>query len=526
MKIVLRYPREQGEGLVEYKSILEVRNKERLDRLASQMKYRLTEGGGEAIYYLGIYDNGLLRGLSEEEEKKSLMVLEKVASILGARIKVIERKRVGRGNVVKVLVRLNREDSPPVQVIISALGNVDAGKSTLIGVLCTGELDDGRGSGMRKIARFMHEIETGRTSSVAVRLLGFGMDDKPTNWDLPNPLDEAQIYLSSNKVIYFVDLGGHERYLRTTLRGVMAKMPDYVMLVVSANNGLLVMGREHLGISAALKIPVFIVVTKIDIVGKPVLDATLEEISETLRKIGKKPKVVRNHSDVSWAASFISSGRVVPIFLVSNVTGEGLGLVNSFLNILPPRKRWRDKLNQSLLMYIDDKFNVKGVGTVVAGFIQGGIVSENDTVYIGPFEDGSWKKVRVKSIHINRLPVSKARAGEEATLALAGIDYNDVEKGMVVLKEKQKPVREFLAKITILRHPTTIKRGYETVFHLYSIRSTVKFVEMEKEPMRTGDSGLVRLCFSYHPWFFKKGERFILRDSRTRAIGSVVEILG
>ena len=519
------YPREQEEGLVEYKSVLDLSSEDRIDRLASQMKYRLMEGGGEAIYYLGVYDNGFLRGLDPEEEERSLDVLRKVASRLGAKIRVVERKTVGNGRIIKVLVRLNREDSPPVQVIVSALGNVDAGKSTLIGVLCTGELDDGRGSGMRKIARFLHEIESGRTSSVAVRLVGFNMEDKPTNWDLPNPLDEAQIYLSSSKVIYLVDLGGHERYLRTTLRGVMSKMPDYVMLVVSANNGLLVMGREHLGISVALKIPVFVVVTKIDIVGKPVLDATLEEIREVLRRISKKPKVVENKDDVYWSASLLPSGRVVPIFLVSNVTGKGLDLLSAFLNLIPPRKRWADKLRDSFQMYIDDIFNVRGVGTVVAGFIQRGVVSENDNVYIGPFRDGSWRRVRVKSIHVSRLPVSKARAGEEATLALAGVGYEEVEKGMVVSKEKKRAVHEFVARITILRHPTTINPGYETVLHLYSVRSTVKFVELEKKPMRTGDTGRVRLRFSYHPWFLESGERFILRDSRTRAIGRILEIV-
>ncbi|RLE89257.1 MAG: hypothetical protein DRJ46_04950, partial [Thermoprotei archaeon] len=242
-----QYPPEKEEGKTEYKLKLTRVSEERLEHLASQMKYRLSEGGGEAFYVLGVSDEGEPLGLTDEELEVSLENLRRVAARLGARVKVVREKRGRRGRVVEVLVRLSREDSPPIHVSITVLGNVDAGKSTLVGVLCTGRLDDGNGAAMARIARFLHEVESGRTSSVSTRFLGFDVEGRVVNYELVHPLDESEIYLSSAKIIAFTDLGGHERYLRTTLRGVMSRLPDYAMLVVGANAGLLKMGREHLG---------------------------------------------------------------------------------------------------------------------------------------------------------------------------------------------------------------------------------------------------------------------------------------
>lgn len=119
----------------------------------------------------------------------------------------------------------------------------------------------------------------------------------------------------------------------------------------------------------------------------------------------------------------------------------------------------------------------------------------------------------------------RASAGQDAALALSGIEYEELEKGMALLDPQREPksIWEIRARITILRHPTTIKRGYQAVLHCGAVRSTVSFVEMEREPMRTGDVGEVTLRFEYHPWYLREGDRFILREARTRAIGRVLE---
>lgn len=56
---------------------------------------------------------------------------------------------------------------------VCVVGNVDSGKSTLVGVLTKGLLDNGRGSSREKVFNFAHEAETGRTSSIAQEIMVF-----------------------------------------------------------------------------------------------------------------------------------------------------------------------------------------------------------------------------------------------------------------------------------------------------------------------------------------------------------------
>jgi GTPase len=70
--------------------------------------------------------------------------------------------------------------------------------------------------------------------------------------------------------VTFIDLCGHEKYLKTTLFGMMGLLPDYVMILVGANMGLSTMTKEHIGIALSLKIPIYVVITKIDIAPKEI----------------------------------------------------------------------------------------------------------------------------------------------------------------------------------------------------------------------------------------------------------------
>ncbi len=75
-----------------------------------------------------------------------------------------------------------------------------------------------------------------------------------------------------------IDLCGHEKYLKTTMLGMVGLVPDYVLIVVGANFGLSRMTKEHLGITLALNIPFFIVITKVDMVKEEILKNTIKDI--------------------------------------------------------------------------------------------------------------------------------------------------------------------------------------------------------------------------------------------------------
>ena len=91
------------------------------------------------------------------------------------------------------------------------------------------------------------------------------------------------------KIVTFLDLCGHEKYLKTTIFGLVAMVPDYSLIIIGANMGISKMTREHLGVSLFLKIPFAIVLTKTDIAPLEILDSTLS----TIRSLIKSPAVKR-----------------------------------------------------------------------------------------------------------------------------------------------------------------------------------------------------------------------------------------
>lgn len=515
--------KEEEEGNVEYKLRFNTVNSERFKKLVTQLVYRLEEGGGEAFYELGLMDDGTPVGLTEEEARETLEVFNKIAKEAGATYRTVRKVKGQKGLIYELHVRRSK-DIPPIEVSMTLMGNVDSGKSTIKGVLITNILDDGDGLAMSQVARYLHEIRMGRSSSVSIHILGFDENGECVN-DLLNVYDESKVYLKSSKVIKMVDLAGHERYLRTTLRGVLGNLPDYSMVVMGANAGPIGSFREHLGIAVALKIPVFIVVTKIDITPKEVLKRSLRDAFRILKMPGvnKVPFLVKDMNDVILAAKHLPHGRVAPVFMTSNVTGEGLNLLKAFLNMLPRRVDWRDKARSDFLLYVDEKFNVSGVGLIVSGLIESGTVSVGDRLLLGPKDDGSYFETKVNSIHLNRVPVRVAFAGQSITLALTHLGYRDIRRGMVLLKNRarERAIWNFEAEVRILHHPTTIKPGYEPVIHLRTIRQTAKLLSSEPETMRSGDIGRAIFRFKKHPEFVRKGDMFVFREGRTRGIGIV-----
>merc|ERR1719327_439758 len=92
-----------------------------------------------------------------------------------------------------------------------------------------------------------------------------------------------EIATTSDKLVTFIDLCGHEGYLKTTIFGLIGLCPDYAMIVVNANAGFQKMTREHLGIALALKIPIFMIITKIDIAPANVYEQNMQMLCKLLK---------------------------------------------------------------------------------------------------------------------------------------------------------------------------------------------------------------------------------------------------
>ncbi|MCY3412556.1 MAG: elongation factor 1-alpha [Candidatus Heimdallarchaeota archaeon] len=520
---------ELDHGNVEYKLNLNhvEDDSDRLHELASQMRFRLYEGRSEAYYYIGVADDGTPSGISNEELEQSIDTLHKVASIAGAKVTVLRTSPGENGMIAEcyVVKQKNPKEIPP-DLRVAMVGNVDAGKSTMVGVLENGELDDGRGAARNRVVRYIHELESGRTSSINTTVIGFDIDGKIINHDKVKTPSDFELLENAIKTISFVDLAGHEKYLKTTIKGLTGQDPNYAMLVVSANQGVLQMTKEHLGLLVALKIPFFIIVTKIDMTPDNVRKNSIGDLKKLLKipGVSRVPMVIKDLDDVVVSVKNIANRSLVPIFKVSTVSGVGLDLLKKFLQLLPITNNINGN-GKSFRAYIDDLFSVTGVGTVVSAMVYSGKVKTNELVYVGPFENGEFRKLRIKSIHYKRVITPEVEAGMHATFALHGIKKSELRKGMVLLDSGSSgATKHFIAEIYVLYHSTTIKKGYSPVIHCKSISQSAKIVSIDKERLRTGDRAIVEFEFLYRPEHLRVGQRVIFREGRTKGIGIITKV--
>jgi GTPase len=465
--------------------------------------------------------------LLEDELEAAVATLQSLATTLECScVKLRERKDV-RGIIAQYLIRRVLGQSDFLEIRVAVVGNVDAGKSTLLGVLTHGELDNGRGHARQKLFRHKHEMESGRTSSVGNDILGFDGEGNVVNKPEHGALDWVKICEKSSKVITFIDLAGHERYLKTTVFGMTGHAPDFGMLMVGANAGIIGMTKEHLGLALALSVPVFVVVTKIDMCPANVLQDNLKMLIRILKSPGcrKVPVMVKTTDDVILSATNFVSERLCPIFQVSNVSGENLELLKIFLNLLTTKMEYHE--NEPAEFQIDDTYSVPGVGTVVSGTTLKGVIRLNDTLMLGPDPLGHFQQIAVKSIHRKRMAVKEVRAGQTASFALKKIKRSQIRKGMVMVSPSLNPQAcwEFEGEILVLHHPTTISSRYQAMVHCGSIRQTASIVKMSKDCLRTGDKAIIHFRFIKHPEYMTPGQRMVFREGRTKAVGNIVRII-
>ena len=421
---------------------------------------------------------------------------------------------------------------------IGVVGNVDSGKSTLVGVLSKGILDNGRGSARLRVFNYAHEANNGRSSSVAQEIMGFKKDGAqifPDRYVQSKNKYWKDVVKDAHKIISLIDLCGHEKYLKTTMYGLVGTKPDYVMIVVGANLDLSKMTKEHLGIVLALEIPFFVVITKTDMVAEEITKTTTEKLQKLLKHkiVNRTPMVIDNNnsSEIDVAVNAIMTNKICPIFKVSNVSEKGLKTLGSFMFKLQARTDIIGDKTDSVEFDIHDNFTVNGVGLVVSGILKKGQLTVGKSLYLGPDKADNYTLVQVKSLHFSRVAVTVVNPGQLCCMSLRTIGKGEVKKdylrkGMVLLEANSVPksVKCFEAKVTVLHHASTIKANYEAMLHCGVIRQTVMLEEMDKNLLRARDEAIIRFKFKYCSEHLTEGRTFLLREGTTKIIGQVIKV--
>lgn len=476
------------------------------------------------------------------------------------------------------------DEKPNYKITSTAIavgGSVDAGKSSLIGVLISSELDDGNGKTRKLVAKHPHEIASGKTSDISTRI--YNIENNPN-------------------AVTLVDLCGHENYFKTTTFGVSGHFPDYAYVIVSANRGILPMTKQHLRLMLSLSVPIIIIVTHVDIVPEEIYKSTVEGITKTCAMFAGKlvtTNFVNGFNDqtkspeeiakletsatetIIKAVTEISDGKqtVFPVLTISNKTGFFINTVKKVLELLPPRQFWLPGgedavLNNKLIklfrislekqkeglssilpkykeftggiFYVDCAFNPPGKGLVVSGINRGDIVKQGDTLFMGPFGK-EFRKVRVKGLHNNNKQVVPTLEDHHRGCINFAVTDNGIEikreqigKGIVLLNSMnmvKNVCYRFKAVITLFTNPThsmTLKTGYSPVIHLYTIRQSARMiidpVENNGQDVITFDGKnttvvIATFKFKQNPEFVEPFNRFVLRSGSIQGIGIVTSIL-
>ncbi len=517
---------ERGEsdgGSVEFKERLSkdvhLRD-ERFESLAAQLRHRVLSGDGTATYVIGVTDDGGLAGIDPDAFSESMDVLSLLAQEADARVASVDTDRVGDGLVgVATIVEGSVLPIDDDHLVIGTAGHVDHGKSTLVGSLITGETDDGDGGTRGYLDTKPHEIERGLSADISYAVYGFA-DNDPIRLDDPDRRDDrARVVGTADRVVSFVDTVGHDPWLRTTIRGIVGGKLDYGLLTVAADDGVTRTTREHLGILLGTELPTIVAMTKVDIVDSSRRNTVEQEIERMLRDVGRTPLPVDRYG-VDTAVQELGE-QVVPIVATSAVSGEGLETLDAIFARLPKRAGH----DGAFRLYIDRIYTITGVGPVASGTVRSGEVEVGDQLQLGPFSDGSFSTVEVRSIEMHHYRVDRARAGQIVGIALKGVETAAIERGMVLVPEAAdpQPVRAFEAEVMVLNHPTRITAGYEPVVHLETISEAARF-DPADGPLLPGDSGRTRVRFKFAPHLVEPGQRFVFREGSSKGVGTVTAV--
>ena len=353
-------------------------------------------------------------------------------------------------------------------MIIATAGHVDHGKTSLVKAL-TG-------------------VDTDRLKEEKLR----GMSIEP---------GFAYADLGTGFPVGFVDVPGHERFVRNMLAGVAAV--DFVLLVIAADDGPMPQTFEHLAILELLGVRQgAVALTKIDRVLPERLADVQVEVASVLEK-----SVLRD----------------TPVFPVAVHQGTGMADLRRHLaataGVMPPCI-----VHGNFRLAVDRCFSLEGAGLIVTGAVSSGSARVGDQLLVSP----QGIPVRVRGIHVHNQAAEVAQAGCRCALNLAGADLkrSGIARGdWVVAAPVHAPSERFDARVTVLASQAK-PLGHWTPVHLHYGAATVnaRVALLEGSPIEPGRSALAQLVTDT-PVAILRGDRFVLRDpSAQRAIAGGIAL--
>jgi selenocysteine-specific elongation factor len=355
-------------------------------------------------------------------------------------------------------------------IIIGSAGHIDHGKTALV--------------------RALTGIDTDRLKEEKQR--GISID-----------LGFAHLQISQTVRLGFVDVPGHERFIKNMLAGVGGI--DLVLFVIAADESIKPQTREHFDICRLLGIRNGIVVlTKSDMVDEDLIELVRLEVDEFVR------------------GSFLENA---PVVAVSSTTGAGLHDLRSEIEKMAASISEKDA-SQYFRLPIDRAFSMRGFGTVVTGTLVSGSVRVEQEVELHPAR----QRVRVRGIQVHGASVPQATAGQRTALNVAGVDAVELRRGMLLAEAgKFRATTQVDCVFELLASAKPLKHRAPVHFHAGTAEVEAEVRRLRgTEPLEPGARDYVRFVLS-EPLLLLPGDRFIVRMFSpvvTIGGGTVLDIAG
>ncbi len=337
-------------------------------------------------------------------------------------------------------------------IIVGTAGHIDHGKTALVKALTGIDAD-----------RLEEEKRRGITID-----LGF-----------------AHLQLTPTLRLGFVDVPGHERFVKNMLAGVGGI--DLVLFVVAGDESIKPQTREHFDICRLLEIPRGVIaLTKADLVDDDILALVRTEVEELV------------------AGSFLEGAPIVP---VSSVTGAGLEELRQALARVAAEAPEKDASGHFRLP-IDRVFTVRGFGTVATGTLVSGSVAREQEVEVYP----KGRRLRVRGIQVHGASASRAAAGQRTAVNLADIEPAELARGDALSEPGVfRAAKQVDCRLQLLSTAKPLKHGAPVHFHsgTAEIEAQVRLLE-GTAPLQPGGAAYVRLVLR-DAALLLPGDRFIIR---------------
>lgn len=341
---------------------------------------------------------------------------------------------------------------------VGTAGHVDHGKSTLVKAL-TGEDPD----------RLPEEKARGMTID-----LGFVHAD-----------------LGDGIAITFIDVPGHERFLKTAIAGVAGI--DLALFVIAADEGIMPQTREHLAILKHVGLTRGVVaLTKTDMVEDDWLALVQDDVKEFFQ------------------GSFLEGAPLMP---VSSTAGTGIESLRAELKKALAGKSTADA-NGPFRMAIDRVFTLRGFGTIIGGTVATGQVRTKDELEIQPLG----KKVRIRGIQSRRADVTAATPGMRAALNIVGVEQDEIARGYeIAAPGLLMPTRRLDLALTVDQGPLAHRAPVR--FNKGTAESLGRILILDAAEGETGRRHYAQIILE-DPIVASRYEPFVIRNPSTmRLIG-------